>query len=959
MSKAKTLIVGMGGTGLTVIREIRRLIAERYEQGLKAPEVAAVRFLYIDTDSGDRQRLNWTVLNKGIHLAEGEAAIISGDQLRPMVERPEDFPDIKPWLPRIADYIGEPGPGAKGIRPYGRLIYEYNLNKQLIQQKCIDGFNSLNQSFRQIQDWRFYLVAGLSGGTGSGMFLPFSYDLIRWNLYQKGTASQKFRAFFILPPLQVAGRHDRYHPNAYAALRELNYHAFHGVSDGGVAIPGLPFDNCYLLEPRNAEGHNIGLDNLPLLVAQRLFVNIQGGTAASHVDSLMDNPNLGTVENDEDPSRRHARQVSTFGLSTVSFPREVVAQCLSYHLATRVASAWLAPRQHPSDLNQQVRNELYGLRLSHSHVMGDGDPFGGKDYPSYDVHIQNLVDEKFRGVTKGKIGESAGRIRSEIEETFRDLGLRDFYRQRRDDAAGAAREAVGRLRAKLTAFLRSPRHGVAFALAFLEELSKVLQEFKAEAGKLSGEAAKKRLDVLRNNLADTVNAAAVKEKKVLYLGGEFQRNLAGVGDETKEYLKGAARIEAGQYAASLLEHVLPAVGGLQRELELWQGRARELRDALAGHLHTILENLEKGTRENGKIIFRADSLDHLVPAGANAEAIQAGIEDQVRDVLKQKELDLVALTSVASPERVVYEAAYGWVLSGNCPVDVNRLSLYDKFVTEYPAPLDRQRILKEARGLSSPFLKFSPAEVGRRSVPSQEVAVTTIPDGTGKIMADGTPTQSAVQSDLVAAGVPSHEIKVSDDQERIVFLREMQVFPLRFVESLGYLRKTYDDFPRRNALHIDSRVEPALYDLFMLSAEQRQQIRETEDAFILARACGWLTLRNNQHTRQDEIRCEFERPGTIGMQKHVLGTDWDGAFHTLVADVTATEADGTPARPARVHLAGRATQLRKELAASPERKAELVEACRRYLAERAAEYPAETDDPRYERDQRIINRILG
>ncbi|MFM7441755.1 MAG: tubulin-like doman-containing protein, partial [Snowella sp.] len=188
----KTLIIGIGGTGLTTIREIRRLIAERYEQGLRAPEVASTKFLYIDTDEGDVKSHTWSVLGESIELADGEKIIINGNDLKPYIDTPDHYPDISPWLPRISDYIGEPGDGAKGIRPYGRLIYEYTENKQAIKQKIVDCYTTLNESFRQITDWRFYLVCGLSGGTGSGMFLPLSFNLLDWDIYQRGQSNRKF-----------------------------------------------------------------------------------------------------------------------------------------------------------------------------------------------------------------------------------------------------------------------------------------------------------------------------------------------------------------------------------------------------------------------------------------------------------------------------------------------------------------------------------------------------------------------------------------------------------------------------------------------------------------------------------------------------------------------------------------------------------------------------------------------
>ena len=89
----KTIVMGIGGTGLSTIREIRRLIAERYEQGLNAPEVSATRFIYIDTHQEDinTESTKWSVLGKDISLTEGEKVIITGDRLKPLIDNPDDL----------------------------------------------------------------------------------------------------------------------------------------------------------------------------------------------------------------------------------------------------------------------------------------------------------------------------------------------------------------------------------------------------------------------------------------------------------------------------------------------------------------------------------------------------------------------------------------------------------------------------------------------------------------------------------------------------------------------------------------------------------------------------------------------------------------------------------------------------------------------------------------------------
>ncbi len=948
----KTLLIGIGGTGLTAIREVRRLIAERYELGLEAPEVASVKFLYIDTHEGDIDTLNWSVLGKDIRLTDDEKVIITGNNLRPMVENPDDYPDVAPWLPGLKNYVGDPGAGAKGIRPYGRLIYEYNQNKGEVRDKVVECYNSLNQSFAQIQEWRFYLVCGLSGGTGSGMFVPLSIDLQRWDLYQKGTTLKKFYSFLVLPPLQIVGRHNRYHSNAYAALSELNYFAFQPEQ--------LPYDNCYLLEPRNAKGLEMGLENLPLLIAQRIFLNIQGGPAASYIDAIMDNPQLGDVEDDRETGRRHSLRFSTFGLSTVSYPREVVAQCFAYRLAEQVVSAWLKERVYKQNINEQVRDELKSIRLSLSHVYRDADPFGHNDFPDYEVQINNLVDENLQGITKRQLGANVEKVRRRIEISFRDnIGIKEFYQQRIRDVSGAVTESLEQTRFKITAFLCSPEFGINYAKRFLDELINILKdEFKTDVSKMASESNQKTIRTFQDNLADTVAVVRANEQKFMYTNRDFQNDYANISDELKQYLKSLASFEVGKYGLAFLDRIIPQITNLRDELGVWESRVGELQQNLAGRLKVILEDIEKGTKENGKTIFSEFSLQKLVEE-TNFSVIQTSIEDQIKVTFGQENLDLIFLVTLTEPEDLIYESAYQWVLSKNCPIDIKRLTLYDKFVSEYPNSVKRQEILSSAKMLSAPFLKFAPSEVGKKQILSTKASVTTIPDGTGRTISDGRPAQTVVQTDLEAIGVSVDRIKVAEDEERIIFLQEEQVFPLRFIESLSRLKENYDQFPERPALHIDRTIEPYLYELYMLSTDEKKVLLETEEVFIISRAYSWIACKTNQHTRKDEIRYEFEEPGLVGVQKPVLGFNWETAFEAFVKDCILSISQSEQVRNARERLTAKARQLRNKAKTDLIVADDIRKKLEDYLQTCSREYASGIDDPRYERAQKVINRIVN
>jgi len=948
---SKNFVIGIGGTGLSAIRELRRLMAERFENGLADREAASTRFLYLDTDGGDVNTKTWNVMGKDISLKPGEIVTVTGDKLKPLVENSSEYPDISPWMPQIKSFIGEPGNGAKGIRPYGRLIYEYAKNKQEIKKKCNDIFDDLNDASNS-NEWRFHLVCSLSGGTGSGMALPFSFDFAdEWKIFERGTARQKFYAYFVLPPIQVSQRHDRYHPNAYAALKELNYYFFQQK---------LPYDNCYLLEPQNNRGASIGLDSLPLLIAQRMFLSMQGGAAQARIAGMMDNPNLGESSTDDISGRRHAQCFSSFGVSSISYPREMVAKCFSHRLAVDLAESWLAARDYPKNVNQLVRQELDLVGLSMNHVFGDANPFGTNDFPNHAVEIENTVDERLLGIAKKRLGEQAGRIRQNVETTFRGVGIREFYQQRENDVKGAAAEAVRKTKVQVTAQIRNPKLGLEYAKQFLDELQAVLAEFKENAVGLASEKTQKQIQRFQENLSSTINVVHTNEQKLLYFDGAYQKDRANIGDELKHYLKCVADHSAGKYGVEFLACVIPEVSILRGALDKWENTVRDVIDNLNGKLHTMLESLESGSQENGYVIFDTNVLDGLsneiIPSVVYRE-----IEEILRDLLSQEQLDLSTLSRQSNVPALLFESAYKWVLRDGRSVDVAQVTLFDKFVTEVPNAQQRQQKLREIRDKAAIFMRVSAAEWGRMSSIPIDVGCVTVPALIGLRSSDGRPTQLVVKSDLVAAGVPTTEILESADLERMVFVQELQGYPLRVIASLEFLAQRYESYSAKEALHIDKRIVSELYELFLPSPEEREAIAKAtaskarekwEEIYVLARSLGLLVVKENQNTKQQEVCFEFEDQHGLPT-KYVFGGDWESTRAKLLASPAASDAKQTIARQELERELG---LRRKELYSDPQKLRELLVAmagtCLR-------EYPAGIDDPRYERDQEVVARILS
>ncbi len=943
----KTLIIGIGGTGLTAIREIRRLIVERYEQGLQASEVSAVKFLYIDTDINDITRHNWSVLGKNISLTPAEKIIITGDRLGPLVQNSVNYPDIDAWLPTISNYIGEPGNGAKGIRAYGRLIYEFSENKQRVQQACTNCYDALNHSHRELTDWRFYLICGLSGGTGSGMFLPFSWDLENWHLYQKGNNQNKFYGFFVIPPLAITGRHERYHSNAYAALKELNYYPF--------APEKVPYNNCYLLEPRNSDGTVIDLASLPLLIAQRLFLNIQGGEAADRVDAIMDNPSLGNLKRDPVTGDQHASYFSTFGISTVSYPREAIYKCLAYKLATIVVFSWTAETNYPKNINERVKTELDSIRLSLSHLLGDSDPFGNKSYFNYEVEINNQIDRELSGIAARKLGDNTEIIRTNIEEKFRGIGIVNFYQQLDKDAKGAVEVAVNLTREKITSYLINPDFGIEYTEKFISELKLIIDEFKARLGEQSNDRYEQRVTRSRQNLAKVLDAVKKREVGLLYL--TFQQDRKEISDKLKDYLITLAGLKANKYALNFLGKIIPEIDKIQEDLGTWKNLAEQLLNKLNGILKDLLEQLSKGTQENGKVIFNEIGLEELTNQ-VNNQTIKSEIENRIRINLGQQDLDLTQIIKQHNLERFLYQTAYDWVCSETFPANVSKFTLYDKFINQYPNSEERQQILNDVKRLSTSFLKFAPSEVqlDTQIVPTsvEIISVPNLDKNQGQIGHEGRPNHLVVIDDIKSVGV--YQTYNANDGNRITFLQEKKAFPLRFIECLSTLKQRYESYPHQQALHIDKKVVPNLYNLYLLTQQQQQQIQNAEEVFVLARAFGWISFIKNQQTNRNEIRYEFEQDGLIGIQSYVLGYQWDEVFTLFINDSIANHPINEQVRTARELLTDKFMKKCQDARLNYEVLQQIENQLKICVGERFQEYGR--DSSVYQKYQKIANRVV-
>ena len=265
------LIIGLGGTGADALLNIKRKFKERFELPVVGGEVqdkpARTAYLAIDTDL---QELSARSVGE-VSLRTSEKFGLEMPDLENLIKNPAEMMAWEKswWDKRVPPT--EAGNGAGGVRQVGRLLLFRNANR-LVQtlQQTIRHLMQLDRTDTS-DDLNVVIVTGISGGTGSGIFLDLAY-LIR-HVMENHFIGVKFRiqAYVILPGVNL----DRINlpteskirllkTNGFAALKELDYwmnwkqhkHEHHQTYADNIHTVWnrKPFDEVVLLGEKKEDG---------------------------------------------------------------------------------------------------------------------------------------------------------------------------------------------------------------------------------------------------------------------------------------------------------------------------------------------------------------------------------------------------------------------------------------------------------------------------------------------------------------------------------------------------------------------------------------------------------------------------------------------------------------------------------------------------------------------------------
>lgn len=280
---APILVIGLGGTGFDALMRIKHEFYQRFEtevfqDGSRGERPPRTEYLEIDTDQATQN-----IRKYGMKLQDGEFLYIGGN-LKALHAALKEKPYISEWVDDNISTLNVDGDGAGQCRQVSRLFL-FN-SYQNVYSKIFGKLNTLNQvaagALTRTKRIEVKIVAGISGGTGSGTLLDMAY-IIR-EIARNMPCDVNIEAYLIMPDvtIQYAAKGNPtmaniFRTNAYGLLKELDCWMDAPTSGirmeqqytdtNKVAWEGRPFNDVYFLCAQNDNGtaildaynHDIGV----------------------------------------------------------------------------------------------------------------------------------------------------------------------------------------------------------------------------------------------------------------------------------------------------------------------------------------------------------------------------------------------------------------------------------------------------------------------------------------------------------------------------------------------------------------------------------------------------------------------------------------------------------------------------------------------------------------------------
>lgn len=612
---ANHLIIGLGGTGGKVLREMRKRVYEEFRSNDPGNGVF-LDYVYVDSSPADLEdRTGWNVLGKSVHLGMAQKVNIHGISMG-VLNNINMYPGLKGFLNPNDLQLMRQEMGAlitAGIggqrRRLGRTLMANNIfdvNNSVNFEHVVRGAVQRLQQASKTDDVTFHICAGLAGGTGSGSIIDAIAQIRTWFPYQQDTHAFKIRLFIYTPERTlVSTRHDAgfYQANGYAALLELNalsigqYHPTDVKGEKDIFTGEIrrllenqeAFEVAYVYTNVNEQGKVLDLSQgLPAAVADFIFQTtvasgIEGDTGQLH--RLVGCENDGAApERNQGGEIAHSRKFLSFGITRVEFPETEIREYMTYNYALQATrqltyNMWQEGIGYGERSMEEVgigfadsikdKKNREGLMLSNNYLTLAKPivetPSTGKwrlFEETWEARTQAEADDVMATVDKKQwLTNFSARCEEFFNHRFRQHGVAEFFKIQQQERKGYARVIRRHIEKKLfDEWVSGAKNSK--SILEIEKYTRLLIE-NCSSRTTEFDVQKARLEEEQSLLSQQINEINQEWGNIGFLRGLLNRHqevFAQYKTAKSEYYAAATRVIAYGYAKELLQDIMEELG---------------------------------------------------------------------------------------------------------------------------------------------------------------------------------------------------------------------------------------------------------------------------------------------------------------------------------------------------------------------------------------------------------------
>lgn len=293
--RTAVLLVGLGGTGADALLRIKdqvktRMILPSDKRGAPiAEQPENIGFLEIDADDSVQKERYGTARSNTFEKEFCDISLYNSGQnipdiLNNIMKAKKEGEECWQWVSEgVRNFMSG---YANFVRQTGRVCLMYNIKKviSMIREKIESIWNGSTDKIM------IYIFTGISGSTGSGIFIDAAYILRK--LAQEYTQDVTVTGYLVMPDVnEKRGGHVKsLRANGFSSLKELDYwmsiresndiyyQKFPGEFTLKEQLP--PFDFCYLMNAIDSKGNTFSYDEVLQTIANSVMMFLTDDTGA-------------------------------------------------------------------------------------------------------------------------------------------------------------------------------------------------------------------------------------------------------------------------------------------------------------------------------------------------------------------------------------------------------------------------------------------------------------------------------------------------------------------------------------------------------------------------------------------------------------------------------------------------------------------------------------------------------